>query len=270
VHILPKRYRPARVYVLTTSVPGYTSGPLSVWNNADAVKQELDAVDLIRVDTTNEAQIAEALMRIYEREGHPATVFVDITSTTKTLIKVVLAFSVLFCFRPYHVLAKKSYTNMERARRILDRLFSENRPELAAIKKCMEKYPRAPARAIKELRSLLEEKISKIGYDLRAESPGVDVAIAELPHLKRTELKDVERRALVKLLELRGTADSIKDLAEAIEISKKSQQLSFGYRVDKLESHALVSTETRGKQKRITLTSIGTGIAGALSRKRMR
>jgi hypothetical protein len=219
------------------------------------------------VKTQDEYEVAKLFMEIYDREGQPE-VWVDITSTTKTIIRVVLSFAMLFGFQMYNVAARKSYPNAERTKRILDRLFNPDLQYLekfrAELEHCIE--TRNPDKCLRRVRHLLEEQTSEIGYNLKANSPGSRIEKAILPHINPISFKDTDKQILLRLLEFDDSLTSIKKLSERVKMGKPNV---IGYRSKKLESWGLIRRTEKGKTTTIELTPIGKGIATTLAAKNL-
>jgi hypothetical protein len=285
-------------FVLATTSEKYSQGLYSVLRNANKLRKDLDAA-AVPVNPADEVDVAKAFMQIYElqrkkftevsiqhkkdrKEKRPERpiFLVDITSTTKVVIKIAFVFAILFGFRPYTVAASDSYTNEERTARILDDLFDPVLDDFNKIKEIMNSYSARGDAAVEDLRQLLQQRTSEIGYELKALSKGVKIRQSQMPVIKPIAFTSKDIRAIKELHKNGNSFDSIKDLAEAMGIENKSEQISLGYRVKKLTDWALVSranskrvtefaTEettrpTVGAKRKIELTPIGTGIAEAL------
>ena len=286
-------------FVVVTTSKKFAQGLYSVLTNAHEIMEQLDAIP-ITADPLVEVEVARAFMEIYEgqskkfmdileRRGreeeekkHPMFL-VDITSTTKVVIRVAFVFAILFGFQPYTVAAKQTYSNVERTKRLLDRLFDPGKSrDLNKIGKIMSGYHARPKQALERLQQLLQQRTAEINYELKAESIGEKIQQSQMPVLKPIQLTHTDRLALTKLRQKRDSYESIKDLALAMGRTGKSDQVSLGYRIKKLTQWALVSDTgskqlakfaseregTRparvGAKRKIELTDIGKGIADAL------
>jgi predicted transcriptional regulator len=268
VDSLRSRIGRIRTYVLCSSAAEYRQQPWSVFQNAESVARELKAVGPISLNTLSESEVAKAFMEIFVREAD-SSVWVDISSTTKSIIKVTLAFCILFGFRPYTVAARRPIPVSERTKRIIGRLFAPESRDLIEIRGLFDHYRETGKldESLAQLRQLLENRTSQIGFYLKAESPPSRFEEAVIPQMQMARLADDDKKVLVRLLEIGGPVASIRELAESMQWKQKPRQVALGRRLSRLQTWALVHTEGEGRYRRAELTSIGMGIADALQGK---